>query len=236
MTKWSLIYLHSICDNWGRFQGGNSATRDIAVLDNIQFSNNHVQTNASFISAGWVSAGFIAQQLGKEGTRGEILFDDACLHLIALNYLLHNMGFFAGTQDGAFNLKNSLETLLSTWQDDDREIHEATPPDYIPVDHYFRILEATAHLGTYWHMQQENQLSTSPQIGLVRGLSLIYPSLWLLTIQWNGRNDLVHFDRQDFSNLEIAEITFRDSDPQNAVLLPYPPRLPLSSRSTPISG
>ncbi len=205
-------------------------------FDQVIFSNNHVQTNASFISAGWVSAGFIAQQLAKEGAGVGILFDDACLHLIALNYLLHNMGFFKSAQHGAFDLKISLETLLSAWQSECKEIVEVALPDYVPVEQYFRIMEATALLGSYWHFTQEYQHNTTPQIGIVRGMSMIYPSLWLLTFQWFGRRDLVHFDRQDFSNLKIADTSFTDTDHQNVVLLPYPPRLPLSSRATPISG
>lgn len=205
-------------------------------FDQVVFSNNHVQTNASFISAGWVSAGFIAQQLAKEGASEIIIFDDACLHLIALNYLLHNMGFFQSAQQGAFDLKISLETLLSAWKSECKEIAEATLPDYVPVEHYFRVMEATALLGSYWHITQDNQPSKTSQIGIVRGMSLIYPSLWLLTIQWFGRRDLVHFDRQDFANLKISDMAFNDSDCQNAVLMPYPPRLPMSSRATPISG
>jgi len=202
-------------------------------FDNILFSNNHVQTNASFISAGWVSTGFIAQQLAKERV---ILFDDACLHLIALNYLLHNMGFFTGAQYGAFDLKISLETLLSTWQSQDQAIVETPAPDYVPEAQYFRIMEATALLGTYWHFPPETEQNEPPRIGIVRGMSLIYPSLWLLAIHWLGRRDLVHFDRQDFSNLIISDSAFNETDRHNAVLLPYPPRLPLSSRATPISG
>jgi hypothetical protein len=206
------------------------------VLDNIQFSKNHVQTNASFISAGWVSSGFIAQQLAKEGVHGEILFDDACLHLIALNYLLHNMGFFPGARYGAFDLKISLETLLSTWKSEGQTIIETPAPDYVPKMQYFRILEATALLGTCWHFPQDHQQNEALRVGIVRGMSLIYPSLWLLAIHWLGRQDLVHFDRQDLSNLEIADSAFSDTDRHDTVLLPYPPRLPLSSRATPISG
>ncbi len=202
-------------------------------FDNVLFSSNHVQTNVSFISAGWVSSGFIAQQLAKEGV---ILFDDACLHLIALNYLLHNMGFFTGTKYGAFDLKISLETLLSTWQSKGQAIVETPAPDYVPEAQYFRIMEATALVGTYWHFPQDTQQNEAPRACMVRGMSLIYPSLWLLAIRWPGRQDLVHFDRQDLSNLEIADSTFTDTDRQNAILLPYPPRLPLSSRTTPISG
>ncbi len=208
----------------------------MADFDNVLFSSNHVQTNASFISAGWVSTGFIAQQLAKEGVRGDILFDDACLHLIALNYLLHNMGFFTGARYGAFDLKISLETLLSTWQSEDQAIVETPAPDYVPEAQYFRIMEASALLGTYWHFPQDTQQNEAPRVGMVRGMSLVYPSLWLLAIRWLGRQDLVHFDRQDFSNLIISDSAFRETDRHDAVLLPYPPRLPLSSRSTPISG
>jgi hypothetical protein len=212
---------------------GNEKSVD---FDNIVFSSNHVQTNASFISAGWVSAGFIAQRLAKEGAGGDILFDDACLHLIALNYLLHNMGFFDSAQHGAFDLKISLETLLSTWQSEGQTIIETAAPDYVPEAQYFRIMEATALLGTCWHFPHDHTQSEAPQIGMVRGMSLIYPSLWLLTIQWPGRQDLVHFDRQDFSNLEIADSALAETERHNPVLMPYPPRLPLSSRATPISG
>ncbi len=204
------------------------------MLDDANFSKNHVQTNASFISAGWISVGFIAQRLAEEGSRGEIHFDEACLHLIALNYLLHNMGCFARSRHGALDLKISLETLMSTWKAHSESWSETAPPAYVDADQYFRIMEATALLGTYWSMPQANQ--EDPLVGLVRGMSLIYPSLWMLSIHWLDRVDPVHFDRLDFSILEIAETGFNSDQPHYPIFLPYTPGLPLSSDSASING
>lgn len=206
------------------------------MLDNIRFTENHVQTNASFISAGWATAGFIASRLAQEGAQGHILFEDACLQLIAMNYLLHNMGFFQGSKQGASDLKTSLERLMSSWKKHCQSITTASPPKHAPTDQYFRIMEATSLLSTCWRFKPEYYSHANAELGMVRGMSLIYPSLWLLTIHWLDRPDPVHFDRHDFAMLEITESDLIDSGCYTAVSLPYPPRLPLSSRSAPISG
>ena len=206
------------------------------MLDEVQFSQNHVQTNAGFVSAGWVSAGFIAERLAQEGAQGLILFEDACLHLIAVNYLLHNMGFFVVSQHGAFDLKISIETLMSSWTAHCETWTEASPPEYVAPHAYFRIMESTALLGTCWRFKQTYDGNTRPQLGLVRGMTLIYPSSWMLTIHWLGRSDPVHFDRRDLALLDIAVADFSDEGRHNAVLLPYPPRLPMPSRPASITG
>ncbi len=233
MTKCSFHFDAGIGNNGKQFWG-KSCVCGGTVLDDIHFSKNHVQTNASFISAGWVSAGFIAERFAREGSKGEIAFDDACMHLIAVNYLLHNMGFFTISRNGAFDLKISLETLLSAWKTHCQSWNDVPPPAYVSPDHYFRIPEATALLGTYWCMNQPG--SDEPMYGLVRGMNLIYPSLWMLSIHWLDRADPVHFDRLDFSALEIAAAGFKLDHPHHPIFLPYTPGLPLSSDSAPING
>jgi len=174
-----------------------------------------------WIRAGRISTRAIAARLAHEGASGLVSYDDACHLLSLLSLHLEDTNFVLSPRRGALLLKDALFSLNLFWNQRGTPRYESLPPPGVALDQYFRAPEAMELIGSTVRMRPEIPGADLARVALVRSMTQVYPSHWVIMLYWDHQGGGVFFDRKDFQMVIVVdEMLSSCSDSSIASVLP----------------